>query len=100
MRTTVVTFRAPEAEDRIAAFAAHVGTTRGIVDRGVLGGVRRYEVDSTAWAAYTREATARPEVRGLLRLLRCGGCAVEAVAPGLASHQRSTGHAGRTEVRP
>lgn len=98
MSNTVVCVRADEAADRIAAFVAHAGSD--VTNRGTLDGVRRFEVDAAAWAAYTRAVCGEPVRAGRPRLPRCGDCRVETLAPGLTSHQRATGHAGRAEVRP
>lgn len=55
----VVTFRADEAEDRIARFLAHHDGRTAAEDLGTLDGRRRYRVDAAKWTAYTRAVTAR-----------------------------------------
>ncbi|GAA1920237.1 hypothetical protein [Nocardioides marmoribigeumensis] len=59
---TVVTFRAEEAEARLARFAEWAGGAVEVEDLGNLEGHRRYRVDAERWAAYTR-ATAPKRAR-------------------------------------
>lgn len=55
--TTVVTFRAEEAEDRLARFVDfHEGKAEA-EDLGTLDGRRRYRVDAATWSAYVRAVT-------------------------------------------
>lgn len=57
--TTVVTFKAEHAEDRIARFLDWAEGKVEVQDLGTLGSIRRYKVPSAAWKSYT-QSVSRP----------------------------------------
>jgi hypothetical protein len=100
--TTVVTFRADDAEQHISAFVRWAGTTAAVLtDMGVCDGVRRIKVKAAQWASYTRDVCKRATTppAHLMRMRRCAepGCKVRAVPAAVASHQKASGHEGYVE---
>ncbi len=56
---TVVTFRADDAEARVARFVEWAGGEVEVQDLGTLGPVRRYRVPAARWSAYVRAVSKR-----------------------------------------
>jgi len=56
---TVITFRAADAEERIARFVEHHKGMAAVQDLGTLDGLRRYRVDAAQWSAYVRAVSTR-----------------------------------------